>query len=357
MKRLSLLLAGIILFCSLAPDEGNACTTFVLGEKDHQIFGRNYDWDVEEALVIVNKRGMSKSSYPNPAEKGTPASWVSKYGSVTFNQYGRELPTGGMNEAGLVVETMSLSESRYPRPDERPFLAFALQWRQFLLDNYARVSEVIASDALVRISPRRTGPGIHVLISDRSGDCAAIEFLNAEMVVHTGSQLPVRVLTNDTYAASMYHWQKGKAPVLDIGQSVERFIVAAEMIEDYNAGKAEAPSTYAFKILDAVSARRTVWRIVYDNVNLKIFFQSRAHPIMRTIDVTRLDFACQTPVEVIDINAQLAGDITDRFEIYTRQKNRSLIENSFRKTRFLRNTSAAAFDRLADFPDSMTCNP
>ena len=38
--------------------------------------------------------------------KGTPASWVSKYGSVTFNQYGRELPTGGMNEAGLVVETI-----------------------------------------------------------------------------------------------------------------------------------------------------------------------------------------------------------------------------------------------------------
>ena len=60
-----------------------------------------------------------------------------------------------MNEAGLVVETMSLSEARYPRPDERPFLGSALQWRQFLLDNYARVSEVIASDALVRIADQK----------------------------------------------------------------------------------------------------------------------------------------------------------------------------------------------------------
>lgn len=162
------------------------------------------------------------------------------------------------------------------------FLGSALQWRQFLLDNYARVSEVIASDALVRISPRRNGLGIHVLISDRTGDCASIEFLNGEMVVHTGAQLPIRVLTNDTYATSIYHWQKGKAPMLDIGQSIERFIQAAEMIENYD---------------------------------------------------------------------------TDRFEIYTRQKNRTLIENSFRKTRFLRNYTDAAFDRLADFPDSMTCKP
>ena len=73
---------------------------------------------------------------------------------------------------------------------------------------------------------------------------------------------------------------------------------------------------------------------LYDNVNMKNFFQIRANPNMRTIDVTRLDFACRTPVQIIDINAQLAGDITDRFELYTRQKNRSLIETSFRKTRF-----------------------
>ena len=357
MKICRLLLVGVLLICALSADEGHACTTFVLGDKNRQVFGRNYDWDVEDALVIINKRGMSKSGYPNPTEKGTPATWTSKYGSVTFNQYGRELPTGGMNEAGLIVETMALSEARYPRPDKRPYLGSALQWRQYLLDNYARVSEVIASDARVRISPRRTGLGIHVLVSDRSGDCATIEFLNGEMVVHTGSQLPIRALTNDTYANSIYYWQKGKAPVLDPGQSIGRFIQAADMLQHYDADKEKAPSTYAFKILDAVSARRTVWRIVYDNVNMKIFFRTRANPIMRTIDVTRLDFACRTPVQIIDINTQLSGEITDHFEDYTRQKNRRLIENSFRKTSFLRNYTDVAFNRVADFPDSMTCNP
>ncbi len=142
-----------------------------------EIIGRNYDWDVEDGLVIVNKRGVLKRGYFRDEEKGTPAVWTSKYGSVTFNQYGRELPTGGMNEAGLVVETMALSEARYPRPDKRPYLGSALQLRQFLLDNFALVNEVIACDAMIRISPRRTVLGVHVLISDRMGNCASIEFL------------------------------------------------------------------------------------------------------------------------------------------------------------------------------------
>jgi penicillin V acylase-like amidase (Ntn superfamily) len=31
---------------------------------------------------------------------------------VTFNQYGRNFPSGGMNEAGLVIELMWLEGSR-----------------------------------------------------------------------------------------------------------------------------------------------------------------------------------------------------------------------------------------------------
>ena len=177
MKCIVLFLFGYFLFICLSPDEASTCTTFVLGEKDNQVFGRNYDWDVEDGLVMVNKRGVLKRGYFRDEEKGTPAAWTSKYGSVTFNQYGRELPTGGMNEAGLVVETMALSEARYPRPDKRPYLGSALQLRQFLLDNFALVNEVIACDAMIRISPRRTVLGVHVLISDRMGNCASIEFL------------------------------------------------------------------------------------------------------------------------------------------------------------------------------------
>jgi choloylglycine hydrolase len=298
-----------------------------------------------------------KRGYPRDEEKGTPAVWVSQYGSVTFNQHGRELPAGGMNEVGLVVETMALSEARFPRPDKRPYLGSALQWRQFLLDNFALVNEIVGSEATVRISSKGPSLGIHVLISDRTGNCAAIEFLKGKMIAHTGSTLPVRVLTNDTYDRSIYHWKKGQPPMVDPGRSLWRFIQAAQMIENFDPQKEDAPVSYAFKILDAVSARRTVWRIVYDNINMKIHFRTRANSKMRTIDMTELDYACQTPVQLIDINAQLSGNLTDLLENYTRQKNRALIENSFRKISFLRNTPKTALDRLADFPGTMTCKP
>src|SRR5215813_3170068 len=85
------------------------CTTFVLQGKDNVYFGRNLDWDWEDGLVIVNPRNETKASLVIiPGNK--PLKWTSKYGSVTFNQFGQEMPFGGMNEAGLVVENMHLPE-------------------------------------------------------------------------------------------------------------------------------------------------------------------------------------------------------------------------------------------------------
>ena len=66
------------------------------------IFGRNYDWVTGEGIVSTNLRGLQKTSLQ--MGDGSALNWVSNYGSITFNQYGKEFPTGGMNEKGLVVE-------------------------------------------------------------------------------------------------------------------------------------------------------------------------------------------------------------------------------------------------------------
>ena len=92
--------------------------------------------------MLINKRGVTKT-----VRRGTPAlTWTSKYGSITFNQYGREFAHGGMNEAGLVIELMWLQETQYPGPDDR-FGLDCLQWVQYHLDTSATVAEVLASDA------------------------------------------------------------------------------------------------------------------------------------------------------------------------------------------------------------------
>lgn len=94
-----------------------ACSTFCLLHSDQPFFGRNYDWSIDNGLVMINKRQVAKRA---AGRDGNLAQWVSKYGSVTFNQYGRELPSEGVNEAGLVVAVLWLSATEHAAPDARP---------------------------------------------------------------------------------------------------------------------------------------------------------------------------------------------------------------------------------------------
>src|SRR5258708_28633340 len=131
MKRIALIFS-VALASLLGVINAFPCTTFVMQGDGHIYFGRNLDWDWESGLVIVNQRNIKKTAVVMPGN--APAQWTSKYGSVTFNQFGQEMPYGGMNEAGLVVENMWLDETKYPAPDSRPSINL-LQWIQYQLDN------------------------------------------------------------------------------------------------------------------------------------------------------------------------------------------------------------------------------
>jgi len=130
---------SLIVVLAIAPS-ARPCTAFL--QDGALLAGKNLDWILDEGLLIVNKKGVSKRAMVlDPTEK--TAQWVSRYGSVTFNQYGREMPMGGMNEAGLVVESLWLDNTRNPQPDERPGL---ISWPQYQLDNCRTVAEVVATD-------------------------------------------------------------------------------------------------------------------------------------------------------------------------------------------------------------------
>ena len=43
--------------------------------------------------------------------------WVSKYGSITFTQVGKELPIGGMNKIRFTIEFLWLDDTTYPLQD------------------------------------------------------------------------------------------------------------------------------------------------------------------------------------------------------------------------------------------------
>ncbi|MFZ0750153.1 MAG: linear amide C-N hydrolase, partial [Pyrinomonadaceae bacterium] len=349
-KRFAVLPAILIVFC-LSATRVFACTTFCLKNKGEILFGKNYDWMVGDGLVFVNKRGVSKSA---SLEGTNPARWVSEYGSVTFNQYGRENPSGGLNEAGLVIELMWLDETQYPAEDSRPALD-VLEWIQYQLDTSATVADVIENSEKVRISSLVR---LHYLVNDKAGNSATIEFLNGKMVTHHGEALPFSTLTNDTYEKSLKYSKTTALERAHGNGSLERFARAAKKSGEFGKSeRAEAEAVnYAFEILrDVAQARYTQWSIVYDQKRHKIHFRTLQAPQIKTIDAKAFDYSCGSTVKILDMNAKTAGDVTAKFTDYTRKVNRELIERSFNGTDFLRYLPSVVRDQLASYPEEFVC--
>jgi penicillin V acylase-like amidase (Ntn superfamily) len=231
MKIHPLSLTLYILIVCLIPQSSQPCTTFCFDKGNQMMVGNNMDWMIGEGLVIVNKRNVSKKAFLQPEwdDNGQPASWISKYGSVTFNFIGREFPFGGMNESGLVITCMWLEATEYPNTDSRPSIEVE-QWKQYQLDNFSTVQEVLASDSQIRIATKSLGE-IHFLVSDKTGNCAIIEFLGGKRIIYTKEKMPAYVLANISYKESIDYWQEGKLPTSSFWNSEQRFATAADMMK------------------------------------------------------------------------------------------------------------------------------
>ncbi len=356
MKKPKCIFVLLVSLWMFLPSRVYPCTTFCLKNGSDFIFGRNYDWEIEYGLIIVNKRGVAKTAMPLGVSE--PARWLSKYGSVTFNQYGREFPLGGMNEAGLVVELMWLAQTEYPNADQRGTL-IELQWIQYQLDTAGTVDEVISSDKKIRIDAANSNP-LHFLICDRRGGVAAIEFLGGLLRVHKGKDLPVAALTNNTYAycLDLYKRTGGdeKNPAFaQSNNSLKRFVWAAQGVKEWDARPSGSPVAYAFRILDKAAVDRTMFRIVYDVKSGTIHFRTKSTPEIRSFNARRFDFACGSPVKILDILENLKGDVTSRFRDYSREANYDLIKKSFAGTPFLKGTPDDLLRQMARYPDSLEC--
>src|ERR1043165_2020340 len=356
MKKMFLTTLSLLtLLCALV-NPSLACTTFCLKNRGEVLAGGNYDWTIGDGMVFVNKRGVAKQA--TVEESDHPARWVSKYGSVTFNQYGRENPTGGMNEMGLVVEVMWLDETEYPKEDALPTTG-SQEWVQYLLDTSASVPEAIRNAQRVRIT---ANVKIHYLVSDRAGRAATFEFLKGRLVVHTGARLPVKTLTNDTYDKSLSYAGRVEVAKVTSDGSLDRFARAARKTEEF--GKLVASGrkaiAYAFEILSDAAQKggtelQTQWSIVYDQQRRRIYFRTLQSPEIKMFDAKAFDYSCSASVKIFDMNTKEGGDVTAKFTDYTRQANRDLIERSFNGTDFLKGLPAEARDAVAAYPESFSC--
>jgi Linear amide C-N hydrolases, choloylglycine hydrolase family len=302
------------------------CTTFCTSGGGEVLYGRNYDFEIGQGYVMTNRRGVAKTSMAGTLH------WTSRYASVTFNQWGREFPMDGMNEAGLVIALMWLDGTVYPS-DNRPRLS-VLEWIQYGLDNHGSVAELLAQIDLVRISG---GTPLHYLIADATGDAATIEYLGGQLVVHRGATLPSTVLANDSYASSMAYLRRfagfgGTLAAPSGGSSLDRFARASSML------RSAPPSVgRAFEILASVAQPgSTRWSVVYDAARREISWVSERNRERRVLRFSGLELECSSEAKMLDVHSGLTGDVTQRLEPYDAWRNRALVVSSYAATSFTR---------------------
>ncbi len=348
---LALIVVGIVM-----PIHAAACTAFGMQCDADMLMGKNFDWYLGDGILVTNPRHAVKTAMIAMESDQPGAKWVSRYGSITFNQIAQDRPLGGMNEAGLAVTGLLLRETQYPGNDERPAIAQA-QWIQYQLDNYATVAEVLASDSHLRIHDPKGVFGIHYMACDATGQCAAIDFIDGRMVSHTERALPARVQTNRTYEDSLAYLNGfqgfgGSRPMPDDIDSMDRFVRTAILLKSYDRKGRNNPVAYAFSVLQsAFQGRATRWSIVYNLTRRRVYFKTRENPMVRYADLGSFDFACDQPVKAYDLMANHAGAIDTHFQAFTPEQRRRQVMEVNHLYRF----SPANVDVIVEYPNHIRC--
>jgi len=308
-----------------------SCATFALAHGSSLVVGHNLDEYVEvPGLVVVNPRGRAKRNvtfrdlvWPFSLKPTPRLNWTSRYGSVTYNVFGREFPDGGMNEAGLYVGEMTLLGTVWPRDPRVPRM-YHHQWVQYLLDSFATVDEALAS-----LSKALPEGHWHFFLADRDGDVAVVEFLERGSVVYTGEALPYKILCNDPYDAELRdlrgHSGFGgtKEPEPHYESEDPRFRWAAIMLRDYAD---DVPAVdYAFAVLNRLDLGNWKWAVVCDIPSARLYVRTSLAPKIRWVDFASLDFGCSALPQALDINRGLEGDVADQFAVLTEAWNKDVI--------------------------------
>jgi choloylglycine hydrolase len=117
-----------------------ACTRCVyLGPNDTVVVARSMDWAEDPGTnLYCFPRGLKRNGAAGPRS----ITWTSRFGSAVCAFY--EAGTvDGMNDQGLVANTLYLVESDYGKPREGQPLLTITAWAQFVLDNFATVKQAV----------------------------------------------------------------------------------------------------------------------------------------------------------------------------------------------------------------------
>lgn len=335
--KLTTFIATIILCNSLYAQSKHSCSSFQLSSGDTVVVGHNLDeYFTVPGMVVVNPRNIKKENISwydlrKGKKKNQPrVQWTSKYGSITYNTFGREFIDGGINEAGLYVGEMTLMETEYYSDITKPTFYHCF-WMQYLLDNYASVNEVIENLTTVCIDGHSRW---HFFIADKTGDVATIEFIKGKPVIHRGENLPHNILCNSAYnndldSLKLYKGYGGER-IIDINdkENTKRTVRATELIRIFNESKPKPIVDYSFDMLTSLNLGNNQWQIVCDLTNQKMYFKTVLCNRIKYTSIKEFNFDSKNQ-RYIDIHSNLENDITNNFLPLTAKTNKKYVRKTW----------------------------
>lgn len=303
----------ILLLLTILPIQSIACSAF-FSDGEIKYFAKNFDWSSGQGYIIKNKIGEQKFAYG--LRGANQAHWTSRYGSITFNQIGKEFPYGGMNDQGLVVEQLWMSESFYQ--DNQNQTISELEWIQYQLDNYATVDEILQQINALTIKPIAT---VHFFIADRNGHSAVIDFVEGKTVI-SKKQGKHQVITNETLLRSETYFELNKTSINKASRT--HFDRYCQIKNSLSAIAIEKPDQ-AFELLANSSENKpnykTYWTIVYDLSNLHVYFKSFDNKTVKQFSLQDINFQQSSATEASLINQ-------DQFKLqtYTLEMNTAIFQ-------------------------------
>lgn len=336
-KRTLLIVYAALMFFSGSIYNILACTRVVYkGENGLYLTARSMDWseDIMTNLWIF-PRGMERTGETG---KNT-IKWRSKYGSVIASAY-EICSTDGMNEKGLAANLLWLVESEYPEWDhKKPGLSIAA-WVQYVLDNYATVSEAVqglAKEEFVIVTDNVPGQQrkatLHLSISDAVGDSAIVEYIEGKLVIHHDSSYTV--MTNspvfDKQLALNEYWKEigGTVMLPGTNRAADRFVRASfytEAIPKTDNTRVAVASVfsvirncsvpYGISTPNQPNISSTRWRTVSDHKNLVYYYESVLTPNVFWVDFKDVDFSEKGKVKKLTVagGETYAGNAVNDFK-------------------------------------------
>lgn len=314
----------------------DACTRFVYQTAtDSFIVGRSMDWMEDPGSDLYSfPRGMARNG---GVGEGSIA-WTSKYGSVIASLYG-VATVEGMNDAGLVANTLYLAESDYgdAKASGKPLISVGA-WTQYVLDNYATVAEAVGAlsqepFAIVAPTlPNGSKAAGHLSLADATGDNAIFEYIDGRLVIHHGKQYTV--MTNsprfDQQLAIDTYWKgiNGLSFLPGTITSPDRFVRMNWALNAVPKQKDPALAVAtAFSLIRAVSVplgladpekpniASTIWRSVSDIGAKRYYFELSYSPTIFWVDIDKLDLAPGAKPAKLDLKGHpiLAGEVSTKF--------------------------------------------